>query len=165
MSLLQHDAKFLESLQGEDELGVVLRSHIHIDATLIEFLSVFADTKALDKMNLEFSQRVHLAVALGLREEHAKSLLAVGKLRNDFAHQLNTSLTESRIRNLYAALCTSEKTAVQEAYRKTESQLKQHSGKRFQDISAKDQFILIAVAIQSMLMVACHELKSRYQAT
>ncbi len=161
MTLPQHEDAFIESLKGEDELGVVIRSHIHVEAKLIEFLSLLADTKALDKMELEFFQRVNLAVALGLKEQHAKGLLALGKIRNDFAHKLGSSLTDSRVKNLYEALCPTDKAAVQDAYRLTESQLKQHHGKNFQSLPPRDRFVLIAVALQSLLIVAIHELQNR----
>ncbi|WP_273232713.1 hypothetical protein [Pseudomonas kuykendallii] len=44
----------MNSLQAEDELGLVIRAHIHIESKLIEFLSVLADAKALEKMSLDF---------------------------------------------------------------------------------------------------------------
>jgi hypothetical protein len=161
MSLPQHEAEFIQSLQGEDELGVVVRTHIHVEAKLIEMLSLLADSKALDRMDLEFFQKVHLAVALGLREEHAQGLLALGKIRNDFAHKLGSSLTDNRVKNLYEALSAKDKAAVQELYRRTESQIKQHHGKRFQSLLPRDRFVLIAVAIHSLLIVAIHELRGR----
>jgi hypothetical protein len=161
MSIPQHDPAFFESVLGEDELGVVIRSHNHVEAKLIEFLSCLADAKALDRMKLEFAQRVHLAVALGLKEQHAKGLLAFGKVRNDFAHKLGSTLNENRVKNLYEALCPADKEAVQESYRLTNSQLKQSHGKSFQAIPPRDRFILIAVALQSLLVVDIHELKAK----
>jgi len=72
--------EFIQSLQAEDELGLVVRAHIHIEAKLIDLLSLLAEAKALEKMGLDYFQRVHLAVALGLKEEHSKGLLALGTL-------------------------------------------------------------------------------------
>jgi hypothetical protein len=153
--------EFMQSLQAEDELGLVVRAHIHIESKLIELLSLLADTKALERMELDYFQRVHLAVALGLREEHSKGLLALGTLRNAFAHRLGSSLTEARIRNLYAALSATDKTTVQGAYVRTERSLNQHGGKKFQSLSPRDRFVLIAVALQSILLLAIREAKHR----
>ena len=58
---------FMEVLNGEDELGAVIRAHIHIEALLLELLRLLVkDEGALRKLNLEFSQSVDLAIALGL---------------------------------------------------------------------------------------------------
>ena len=63
---------FVGALFGEDELGVVVRAHIHIEAKLLELLELMvADPKHLERMDLDFGQRVNLAVALGLKPEHA----------------------------------------------------------------------------------------------
>lgn len=152
---------FIKSLQAEDELGLVIRAHIHIESWLIEFLSKLSDAKALEKMNLDYFQRVHLAVALGLKEEYSKGLLALGTLRNTFAHKLGSSLTETRIRNLYEALDSDEKATVQAAYTNTEKVLKQHEGKKFQKLPPRDRFVLIAVALQSLLFLAIREAEQR----
>src|SRR5438477_11303402 len=85
---------FIKVLDGEDELGAVIRAHIHIEALLLELLRLLVkDEGALRKLNHEFSQSVDLAIALGLGPEHAKGLRAFGKLRNEFAHDLNSKLS------------------------------------------------------------------------
>lgn len=156
--------EFIQSLQAEDELGLVVRAHIHIEARLIELLSLLADAKALEKMDLDYCQRVHLAVALGLKEEHSKGLLALGTLRNAFAHKLGSSLTETRVRNLYEALCTDDKTGVQQAYAKTERTLNQHDQKKFQALPPRDRFVLISVALRGVLLLAIREAEHRGKA-
>ena len=156
--------EFIQSLQAEDELGLVVRAHIHIEARLIELLSLLADAKALEKIGLDYFQRVHLAVALGLKDEHSKGLLALGTLRNAFAHKLGSSLTDTRVRNLYEALCADDKAGVQQAYVKTERTLNQHDGKKFKALSPRDRFVLIAVALQSILLLAIREAEHRGKA-
>jgi len=90
---------FVAALFGEDDLGVVVRGHIHVEAKLIELIDLMvADPKYLARMDLDFSQRVNLAVALGLNPEHARSLLTLGTLRNAFAHRLDTQLSEDRVK-------------------------------------------------------------------
>jgi hypothetical protein len=155
------DDAFIEALQGEDELGVVIRAHIHIEAKVLEFLELAAEASALEKMGLDYAQRVHLAVALGLKQEHAKGLHALGSLRNAFAHRLDSKLPDERVNNVYQALGPSDKAAVQEAYDRTETQMKQHGFRKFNELPARDRFVLIAVALQGMLIVAIGELKRR----
>lgn len=161
MSAHQSEDAFIQSLQAEDELGLVIRAHIHIEAKLIEFLFLLADAKALERMDLEYSQRVHLAVALGLKEEYSKGLLALGTIRNAFAHKLGSSLTESRVSNLYGALSSDEKSVVQESYARTERTQMAHGGKKFQALSPRNRFVLIVVALQSVLILAIKEVQKR----
>ena len=155
------DAAFFKALQGEDELGLVVRTHIHIEAKLLEFLGVLAEAESLEKMDLDYSQRVHLAVALGLKEEHARGLHALGSIRNAFAHRLDSTLSDDRVTNLYKALGRKEKEVVQQAYDRTETQMKQHGARKFKDLSPRDRFILIAVALQAVLLVAIRDAKKR----
>lgn len=145
---------FIGVLNGEDELGAVIRAHIHIEALLLELLRLLVkDEEALRKLNLEFSQSVDLAIALGLGPEHAKGLRAFGKLRNEFAHDLNSQLSDGRINNLYESLSTTDKEVVQRAYARTNSQLG-ISPPSFKDLTPKEKFVLIAVALRGMLQGA-----------
>jgi hypothetical protein len=152
---------FVRVLFGEDELGVVIRAHIYVEARLLELLSLLVkDENHLKKLNLEFSQYVDLAVALGLGQEHAKGLRAFGNLRNEFAHKLDSKLSESRINNLYESFSASDKEIVQAAYLRTKSQFG-GGDPDFKDLNPKKRFILIAVALHGMLEVALSEVRKR----
>jgi hypothetical protein len=148
---------FVQSLFGEDELGVVIRAHIYVEARLIEFLGLLVvDQDYLNKLDLEFSQCVDLAIALGLGQEHAKGLRAFGTLRNEFAHKLDSKLSENRIKSLYESFSASDKEIVQAAYVRTKSQVGGFGGSdvNFKDLDPKKKFILIAVAVHGMLEAA-----------
>lgn len=151
--------EFFRVLSGEDELGAVIRAHIHIEALLLQLLGVLAkDEKHLRKLNLEFSQYVDLAIVLGLGPEHAMGLRAFGNLRNEFAHKLDSHLSESRINSLYESLSATDKEVVQTAYGKTNAQLGV-SSQKFKDLTPKERFVLIAVALHGMLQVALLEVQ------
>lgn len=156
------EAAFVGALFGEDELGVVVRAHIHIEAKLLELLElVVADPEYLERMDLDFGQRVNLAVALGLKSEHAPALSALGTLRNAFAHRLDAQLSEDRVNNLYAALSAGDKEIVQLAYYRTNTQLGKSDAPPFKKLSPKERFILISVALRAMLMTAIREIRVR----
>ncbi|THJ21438.1 MAG: hypothetical protein CAF45_011430 [Nitrospira sp. CG24E] len=151
--------EFIRVLSGEDELGAVVRAHIHIEALLFKLLGLLVkDEDYLRKLNLEFSQCVDLAVALGLGREHAKGLRAFGGLRNEFAHNLDSELSEGRVNNLYESLSATDKEVVQVAYVQTNSQLGV-SPPKFKDLTPKERFVLIAVALRGMLEVALLEVQ------
>jgi hypothetical protein len=155
---------FFKALSGEDELGVVIRAHIYLEARLLELLGLLVkDEDHLRKLNLEYSQCVDLAVALGLGQEHAKGLRAFGNLRNEFAHKLDSKLSDSRINNLYESLSSSDKEIVQGAYVSTKSQLGGFGGggANLKELDPKRKFIPIAVALHGMLVATLSVLRQR----
>lgn len=156
------EAAFFGALFGEDELGVVVRAHVHIEAKLVELLELLVkDPKALERMDLAFGQRVNLAVALGLKAEHAPALLALGRCRNVFAHRLDAQLTDDRINSLYETLSAGDKDIVQGAYDRTNAQMGRSDASPFKNLSPKERFILISVALRAMLIIAIREVQSR----
>jgi hypothetical protein len=149
---------FVRVLFGEDELGVVIRAHIHVEAKLVELLELLvSDPSHLERMDLDFAQRVNLAVALGLKAEHAPALSALGRLRNAFAHRLSATISDDRVNGLYAALSGGDKDVVQRAYERTKAHLERSDAPPFKELSPKERFILISVALRAMLMVAIGE--------
>lgn len=159
----ENEEMFMAALFGEDELGVVVRAHIHIEAKLLELLSTLVtDVTRLQRMDLDFAQCVHLAVALGLKAEHAPALLALGSLRNAFAHRLDTRLSDDRVNNLYATLSGGDKEVVQLAYKRTKAQQNVPDLPDFKKLDPKPRFILIAVALRAMLLVAIREAVARH---
>lgn len=54
-------------------------------------------------MQLDYFGRVHLALALGFSADLKKPLIVLGKMRNDFAHQLDMTINSSVINNFYSS--------------------------------------------------------------
>lgn len=155
------DQEFFDALGGEDDLGAVIRTHLFIENFLNMFLGLLCDDFSyLDKKNLDYETRVNLAIALGLKKEHAGGLKAIGSLRNQFAHNLNAELNESNANNLYNALSSGDKTIVQEAYESTKNKVPEAKvEEKIKDLSPKNRFILIAIAIKSLLQAGINEKK------
>jgi hypothetical protein len=86
----------IAAFRGQDELGVVLRAHVHIEHQLERYIHT-----ALEEPNelrrMEYSARVRLALACGLRKDLKLPLNAFGALRNKFAHTLNSILTHNDV--------------------------------------------------------------------
>lgn len=152
------DKEFMVALLGTDELSIVIRTHIFVESKLLEFLElVVLDSKHLERMNLGYEQRVHLAVALGLKARYAKPLLSFGKLRNIFAHRLDSKITKDRIDALYKSFASEDKNLAQAAYKSANKQVPKTKGDSLQSAPISFQFILIAVIIRSMLIKAVKE--------
>jgi hypothetical protein len=163
MSDLQStESEFQAALNGEDELGVVIRAHIHVEAMLNALVDkLLVSPKHVEKMNIDYSQKVRLAIALGLLPQYESPLLALGTLRNAFAHKPGIALTKSRVDSLYSSLSSEDKMIVQNSHQNTRKKLKGSGVPRFSALGAKDQFILIAVALRALLHVAIKQAPER----
>lgn len=140
----------------EDEMGAVVRAHIRIENLLIQTIEcLLPNPKQLKKLNLDYDGYVTLALALGLKEQFGPPFRALGKLRNDFAHKLNTSLTKAVVSNLYESLSSSDKEQVQACFKriKDENEETRHV-KRFANLDPHDQFKLIVITLWGVIRAA-----------
>ena len=161
---LQIDDSFIKAIQNEDALGAVVRGHLHIEAGLNDFLGVVTPFPE-HLPDLSYSQKVGLACAFGLKEEHAPPLRALGKLRNDFAHKLSSELSSNAIQNLRSALGKTDRAAVEAAYRATNRSILQKDGGPFEKLTPQMQFALIAITLKGMITVAVRRAHERGQST
>jgi len=154
------DPQFIAALMGEDELGVVIRAHTHIEETLNELIELMLPLPQYPKdMGLGYAKKVRLACAHGLKKQHLVPLLTMGKIRNDFAHKLNAKLTKDRVSGLYGSLSPEDRKIVHASYHNTKSQMLIDKGPDFRKLEPRDQFILIAVSLKAMVVIAVHEIR------
>lgn len=63
----KRDAAFFEALSGEDDLGMVIRGHIHIEHELQEFIIAAAPRPSEIRLSdFDYAGKLRLALALGL---------------------------------------------------------------------------------------------------
>lgn len=111
---------FFEMLEREDDLGLVIRAHIFIEHELREFILAAAPKpQELKFLDHAYSRTLQIALALGLDPDLKAGLLALGAIRNKFAHQLNTKLTSEESRGLYSKFPPKIKTDMRQAYAAT----------------------------------------------
>jgi hypothetical protein len=93
-------------LTKEDDLGRVIRAHIYIEHELRDFIFFAAPNPEFVKRfdGVEFSEKVHLALLLGLNRDLRSALSAMGNLRNKFAHALDMKIKEEEVKSLIATL-------------------------------------------------------------
>jgi hypothetical protein len=91
-------------LRNEDDLGKIVRAHIHIEHELQEFIFFAAPNPTQLKNSMEYSERVQLALVLGLNAELKPALTAAGTLRNNFSHRLDMKIGEEEAKNLIATV-------------------------------------------------------------
>ena len=85
--------RFNQALLGEDELGAVIRGHIHVESKLIEFIEArLPYPDGIKDLELDYFGRTKLAISLGLNPNFGPSLKFIGTLRNRFAHRLDVKI-------------------------------------------------------------------------
>jgi imidazoleglycerol phosphate dehydratase HisB len=156
----QTQDQFYKDLMGEDALGVVIRAHIHVEHQLNAFIEeIVPYPDELRPMQLDYSQRVHLVVALGLKEELKKPLLALGTLRNEFAHRLTASLTKARVDDFYETFGGDDKEIIHMSVDSTRKSLGLGAKGKMKHRTPRDKFILYAVTLRAALLAAIQEAK------
>jgi hypothetical protein len=115
----RYDA-LVKVLVKEDDLGRVIRAHIYIEHELQDF--IFFAAPHPDHLKpfegLEFSDKVQLALLLGLNPDLRSALNTVGNLRNKFAHALDMKVREAEVRDLIATLRPMRKQRLQFLWRR-----------------------------------------------
>jgi hypothetical protein len=155
------DEGFYKILSNEDELGTVIRVHLHIESHINEILNILTPyPKDLKKMNLDYYAKVQLICALGVEKEYEKILSALGAIRNKFAHNLSFTLDKSSVTNLYSNLSKEDKRIVQEKYKKIRQR---HTTlpQKFKDLSPREQFELIAITVRRKVLAVIDELNNK----
>ena len=112
------EAQFYQDLAREDDLGLVVKAHLHIEHQLLEFISLHLPYKErCDWSRIGYAAKVDLALALGLPDTLRKPLVAIGTLRNEFAHNLSYSQASVDAVALYNGLPALLHSGVKESYR------------------------------------------------
>jgi hypothetical protein len=96
---------FYATLDGQDDLGVVVRAHIAIEQELRHFIKIKAPCpEFVDFKEMDYNATLTLAMMLGLPKDLRPLLAALGSLRNKFSHRMNMVLRQSDAADLYAKL-------------------------------------------------------------
>jgi hypothetical protein len=107
---------FFTAILGEDDLGVVIRAHIHVESELTKYIaSALPEPSELGRM--DYSARLRLALACGLPKDLKAPLNAIGTLRNKFAHRIGMALSDTDADNVFHSFNEQFKKATEVIYR------------------------------------------------
>ncbi len=108
---LREGASFLASIQGEDDLGAIVRAHLFIESELLKLIAQgLAKLGAVNLTVVNFPVKVGLAIALGsVPVGLQKALLKVNALRNKMAHNFHAQVTRADAQELFESLPTNER--------------------------------------------------------
>lgn len=144
------DKDFSKHLLSEDELGAVIRAHIHVEASVRDFVDIFL-MRPSHLPRLRYEDRLRLAVALGLREDFLPSLKYLGDIRNLFGHNLAAQITEDITTKLHSLLPPEMQKDVIENFM-TASTADGSAPREFSSIRPKEQFIIIVATLKGTLV-------------
>lgn len=148
---------FLQVLENEDDLGMVIRGHIHLEHELREFILAASPQPTEAKLSeYDYVGMLGLAMTLGLDPPLEAGLLAVGRLRNKFAHQLDIKLTGDEAKKIYETLLPSIRADAEQSWAKT-VHLRSGTGRpsNLLESSPKD-LIAVSIAMLWMCVVGDH---------
>ena len=151
------NAEFFTALLAEDEVGSVIRSHLYVEVQLSKFLELtVVESKFLNDLDLSYAKKVNLACCLGFDPKFSGVLKRIGKLRNDFAHDLSSSLSKGVVADLFNALPDFGQQAVHLSVGMLHQMCKVVSQpSKYEELSPKMQFVLIALNLERICFAAC----------
>jgi hypothetical protein len=148
------DQEFYLALQGEDDLGMVVRAHIHVEHTVRTFITAAAPAPTHVKFSaMDYDATVRLALVLGLNSEFQGALGALGALRNKFSHRLDTRIGEEEANNLYAALGAVAKRVVQQSYQQVQRDEPGKHVDTFKNLVPRDRLLLCLIALRGGILI------------
>ncbi|MFV8440442.1 hypothetical protein C9I98_26210 [Photobacterium sanctipauli] len=135
--------KLMSVLLNEDELGAVIRAHMALEQDVDRFVSLVAtNSDYIEKMQIDFSNKLKLAVAFGLDEEIYKPLVSVTNIRNKFAHRADMQLSKSEVNNFYKSFTSEDQALIQEVISNNPDRPPGLS-KKYSLLSVKEQFVVM----------------------
>jgi hypothetical protein len=151
----QIDPAFVKALLNEDELGMVVRSHIYVESRINQYLELTtARPEYLEKLGLRYKQKVQLSCCLGFDPGFVRSLEVLGEIRNKFAHRIDTRLTDELVLKLYDSLPEIGRQMVEQSFSRTKDQLNAGGQLKVSELPAKDRFILITLSLERVVFAA-----------
>ena len=146
--------QFANDLAKEDDLGMVLRGHLHVEHQLKEFISLFLPfSERCNWQKLGYAQKIELALSCGLPADMRTPLEKIGSLRNSFAHKLNMVIQKKAALDMFECLSTRHKDAVNLCY----IELGRDEELSLANVDTKELLQIIIVSIHSAIQAAILE--------
>lgn len=162
--MLVIDEGLLKALSGEDALGVVIRSHIHIESLLNKFLEChIKNLEAWNDRNFSYGNKLNIADVFFFRPNPKGSLTNVlkqfGSIRNKFAHQPDTKLTKAHIDHLHHSLSEIDKELTNKTFDLLKATGWLTSACNIKQESPRVVFMMIALLVAARLTMLIEDAK------
>jgi hypothetical protein len=155
------DAAFYADLMKEDELGRIIRAHLHIENQLSALiLKAAVYPKAIADRRWPFDHLIRMAVAMGLHEDFLEPLLKFNKVRNEFAHDVERKLSIDDFNTIWSVSSAFIRDTTKDAYKRTSRKI---SNPPFYSLPFSQKFTLILVSLRGGIKVARLQLHEMQQ--
>ena len=144
--------EFLDALFGEDDLGVVVRTHIYIESAVNALLDQLIPISS-QLPRLRYEQKLKLCCAMGMDKTLYLPLKELGDLRNSFGHNINTKLTSEACAKLLATVSKDDLDSIAKSYKVTHAATKEGLPDSFAELDPKGQLIGFAIWLNATLEV------------
>jgi hypothetical protein len=152
------DPEFYSLIAGAPVLEAIIKGAIGVEVEMEELFSLhFVDFESLVEMRLTYDQKVKLTIAIGLERRLSSPLMALAKIRNRFAHNLDSEFSDSDADNFYAAFAKEDRRIMETSL----SRIQDASGdqsKGFKEFEGRDKLALCIVTLRSAMKAAQLEL-------
>jgi hypothetical protein len=144
--------EFFDALFGEDDLGVVVRTHIYIESKVNELLDLLIPFPA-QLPHLRYEQKIKLCCAMGMDKTLFLPLKELGDLRNSFGHNINTKLTSGTCAKLLATVSEADLENIAMTYKATLATTKDELPATYAELDAKGRLIGFAIWLNATLEI------------
>ena len=113
------DKKFLEAVNADDPLRIVVQTHQYLETTLCALLSAkLSEPHAIELRRLGFPLKVDLAIALGtLHPDSRPAWLKINSVRNAFAHDASAKWDNHLAQDAFNTLSTRHRKSLDRAFK------------------------------------------------
>lgn len=140
----KNDERLFNDLVAEDNAGLVLRGHLHVEHELIKYISKqlpFPDR--IDWGRIDYTGKVELALSCGLEVNIRPGLVHLGTLRNNFVSRFSSDIDPQWVLVAYNGLPEGIKHNVENAYKLLGKKITHGSS----TLDTRDLLILIFICL------------------
>ncbi|UXR90941.1 hypothetical protein [Agrobacterium tumefaciens] len=150
------DPEFYSLIAEAPVFEAIIKGAIGVEVEMEEVFSLhFVDFDSLVEMRLTYDQKVKLMIAIGLERRFASPLMALAKIRNRFAHNLDAQFSASDADNFYATFAKEDRRIMETSLSRIQDGMPPDGHPReFKEFDGRDKLALCIVTLRSAMKAA-----------
>ena len=145
------DKILFNELVKEDNVGLVLRGHLHVEHQLTKYIAEqLPYPERVDWGKIDFMGKVELALACGLDVDIRPGLERLENLRNMFAHRFDALIDSDWVLVAYNGLPRSVKLEIEAAYKALGKRMTRSTS----TLDTRDLLVLIFISVANTIASA-----------
>ncbi len=140
----KREKQLFADLKREDDVGLVIRGHLHLEYQLTEYISkILPYPEKCDWEKIGYSGKMELSLACGLPNSIRPILEQLGELKTDFTSNLNATIEPKWVLDTYSGLSKQLKSELEKSYKT----MGLHLSSKTEKLDTKDLLILIFLSV------------------